>query len=91
MKYLSERLGQAMITNVSQGEISQSQAASGFRGTSFSQSFTPLLTAEEVGRFFSRQIGAQILLWSGSNPIAAERVEYYRHPMFAGKFQPRGA
>lgn len=91
LKYLSERLGQAMITNVSQGEISQSQAASGFRGTSFSQSFTPLLTAEEVGRFFSRQMGAQILLWSGSNPIAAERVEYYRHPMFAGKFQPRGA
>lgn len=91
LKYLSERLGQATVTNVSQSQISEAQAASGFSGKSFSQNSTPLMTSEEVGRFFSRQKGAQLLLWSGSNPIAANRIEYYRHPLFAGKFQPRGA
>lgn len=89
LKYVSERLGQAAVTNVSQGERSQGQAASGFSGMSYSQGTTPLMTAEEVGRFFSRQSGAQLLLWSGSNPIAADRVEYFRHSLFEGKFKPR--
>lgn len=89
LKYVSERLGQSTVINISKGELSQQQAASGFTGESLSQSTVPLMTSEEVGRFFSRQSKAQLLLWSGSNPIAADRVEYFNHPLFRGKFQNR--
>lgn len=90
LKYASERLGQATVINISKGEQTQQQAANGFSGESLSQSSVPLMTPEEVGRFFSRQSKAQLLLWAGSNPIAATRVEYYDHPFFEGTFQPRG-
>lgn len=90
LKYISERLGQTTITNISQGQISQGQAMSGFTGESLSQSTAPLLTTDEVARLFSRQSQSQILLWSGSNPIAAERVPYFAHPLFEGLFNERG-
>lgn len=90
LKFLSDRLGQSTVTNISKGEISQQQAASGFSGESLSQSMVPLMTPEEISRFFSRQSDAQLLLWPGANPIAAERVPYYRHPMFEGKFDQKG-
>lgn len=86
LKYVSERLGQSTVVTVSKGEISQQQAASGFTGENLSQTTVPLMTSEEVGRFFSRQSKAQLLLWSGTNPIAANRVEYFNHPLFEGKF-----
>ena len=90
LKYISERLGQTTITNISQGQISQGQAMGGFTGESLSQSTAPLLTTDEVARLFSRQSQSQILLWPGSNPIAAERVPYFSHPLFEGLFNQRG-
>jgi type IV secretion system protein VirD4 len=89
LKYLSERLGQSTVITVSKGEISQSQAANGFTGESVSQTLVPLMTPDEIGRYFSRRSGAQLLLWPGSHPIAADRVDYFSHPLFEGKFQPR--
>lgn len=86
LKYVSERLGQSTVVNVSKGEISTGQALGGFSGESLSQSSVPLMTTDEIAFHFSRQSGQQILLWSGSNPIAAERVEYFRHPLFDGLF-----
>jgi type IV secretion system protein VirD4 len=47
-----------------------------------------LMTGDEIGRFFSRQSKAQVLLWPGSDPIALDRVEYYSDPFFARKFDP---
>jgi type IV secretion system protein VirD4 len=90
LKFLSERRGQSTVTNISKGEISVGQSIKGFSGESLSHSMVPLMTPEEVSRFFSRQSGAQILLWSGANPIAAERVAYFEHPLFEGKFDKRG-
>ena len=89
LKYASERLGQTSVTNVNKGEISVGQATGGFSGESYSQSVVPLMTPEEIGRFFSRQSKRQLLLWSGVNPIAAERVAYFEHPYFEGMFDRR--
>jgi type IV secretion system protein VirD4 len=80
LKYASERLGQTSVTNISKGEISIGQTANGFTGESVSHQACPLMTPEEIARFFSRQERRQILLWAGANPIAADRVEYYNHP-----------
>jgi type IV secretion system protein VirD4 len=89
LKYLSERLGQSTVITVSKGEITQQQAANGFTGESVSQTLVPLMSADEIGQFFSRRAGTQLLLWPGSNPIAADRIEYFRHALFQGTYRER--
>lgn len=86
LQYLSQRLGKSTILQVSKGEISVGQSASGFTGESTQLHASELMTSDEIGRFFSRQSNAQVLLWPGSDPIAIDRVRYYDHPFFAGKF-----
>lgn len=88
LQYLSQRLGKSTILQVSKGEISVSQTAGGFTGESVQPQANELMTSDEIGRFFSRQSNAQLLLWPGSDPIAIDRVKYYDHPFFAGKFDP---
>jgi type IV secretion system protein VirD4 len=88
LQYLSQRLGKSTIMQVSQGEISDSQAAGGFTGESTQLHAMELMTADEVGRFFSRQSNAQIILWPGSDPITLDRVRYYNAGFFGGKFDP---
>jgi type IV secretion system protein VirD4 len=88
LEYLSKRLGKSTIMQVSKGEISEQQAASGFSGESTQLHMNELMTAEEIGRFFSRQSNAQLLLWPGTDPIAIDRVKYYDSPWFKGKFDP---
>ena len=89
LKYCAERLGKTTMMQVSKGEISVEQQAGGFTGESQQLHIADLMTPEEVGRFFSRQSKAQLLLWPGVDPIAIDRVEYWNHPAFAGTFDPR--
>ena len=86
LQHLAQRLGKSTIVQVSKGEISMAQAAQGFTGESTQLHTTELMTADEIGRFFSRQSQAQILIWPGSDPIAIDRVKYFEDPFFAGKF-----
>jgi type IV secretion system protein VirD4 len=88
LDYLAHRLGKTTVLQLSRGEISESQRAGGFTGESHQLSTIELMTADEVGRFFSRQSDTQLLLWPGSDPIAIDRVRYFDHPFFAGKFDP---
>jgi type IV secretion system protein VirD4 len=88
LNYLAEKLGKSTIQQVSKGEISVSQSAAGFTGESMQLHTTELMTSDEIGRFFSKQSKAQILLWPGADPIAIDRIEYYQHSFFAGKFDP---
>lgn len=93
LDYASQRLGKTTILQVSKGEISKQQAASGFTGETTQLHSSELMTSEEIGRFFSRRSRAQILLYPGANPIAIDRVPYADeqgvHPWFKGKFDPR--
>lgn len=90
LQYLAQRLGKSTIIQVSKGEISVAQGAGGFTGESTQLHTTELMTADEIGRFFSKQSRAQILLWPGADPIAIDRVEYFdkNNPFFAGKYEP---
>jgi type IV secretion system protein VirD4 len=86
LEYISKRLGRSTIMTVSKGEISTEQGAGGFTGESAQFQASELMTPDEVGRFFSRQSNAQVLIWPGADPIAIDRVRYYDAPFFKGKF-----
>ncbi len=86
LEYISKRLGKSTIMTVNKGEISVSQGASGFTGESNGLQMIDLMTSDEVGRFFSRQSKAQVLIWPGADPIALDRVQYFDFPYFKGKF-----
>lgn len=88
LEYVAKRLGKSTILQVSKGEVSVSQGAGGFTGESTQLHTIELMTSDEIGRFFSRQSGAQMLLWPGADPIALDRVRYHDDPFFAGKFDP---
>lgn len=88
LEYLSKRLGQTTIDTISQGEISREQATQGFTGQSVSKQIIDLMTPEEIGRYFSRQSGNQLVLWPGSDPLVMERINYDQAPMLAGKYDP---
>lgn len=88
LEYLSKRLGQTTLDVVNQGEISRGQALKGFSGRSVSKQVIELMTPEEIGRYFSRQSGRQLVLWPGSDPIVMERLNYDTDPLLRGKFDP---
>ena len=88
LEYLSKRLGQTTLDTISQSEISKGQLLSGFTGQSRSKQVVDLMTPEEIGRYFSRQSGRQLVLWPGTDPIAMQRLNYDTEPMLAGLFDP---
>ncbi|MEM8936667.1 MAG: type IV secretory system conjugative DNA transfer family protein [Pseudomonadota bacterium] len=88
LEYLSKRLGQTTLNVDNQGEISKAQAMNGFTGRSVSRQIVELMTPEEIGRYFSRQSGRQLVLWPGSDPIAIARLNYDESPALTGKFDP---
>jgi len=77
LKYVSERLGKTSMLSISKSQISIEQQAQGFRGESKSIQITPLLSPDEVAYHFSRQSKHQLLLYSGTDPIFADRIAYY--------------
>jgi type IV secretion system protein VirD4 len=90
LEYLSKRLGKCTITEVHQGKPSRvDKAWNKDAGRSEQPREMDLLSPDEIGRNFSRQSKAQLLLCAGEAPIAIDRVEYWdKHPFFAGKFDP---
>jgi type IV secretion system protein VirD4 len=82
LKYISERLGISPIVQISQGEISTLQAATGFTGVNKSLQSGPLLAPEEVAYFFSRQARSLLVSYPGVDPIFLKRVEFFEHPAF---------
>lgn len=48
---------------------------------------TPLMTAEEIRRYFSRASGLQIVAIADHRPMFLKRTPYYSDPQFAGKFR----
>lgn len=77
LKYVSERLGKTSMISISKSELSTQKTARGFTGESKSIQSTPLLSPDEVAYYFSRQSKHQLLLYSGTDPIFADRIAYY--------------
>ena len=87
LEYISKRLGKTSVTTISKGEVSVDQAGKGFSGESIAAQTVNLMTPDEVAIHFSRQTGKQLLMWPGANPIAIERVPYFEHAYFEGRYQ----
>jgi len=47
---------------------------------------TPLMTSEEIRRYFSRASGLQIVVIADYRPMFIKRTPYYSDPQFAGKY-----
>lgn len=77
LKYVSDRLGTSSVMKISQSEISYDQSVKGFKGQSNSIESTPLLTPDEVAYHFSRQSGAQCVIYPGASPIWMRRLDYW--------------
>ena len=89
LDYLSKMLGRITIPNISLRKTTFDQNMRGQDGKSISWQSVPLMEPHEIAQSFSRQSGAQIIAYAGLQPIALERLEYWRHPFFAGKFCKR--
>jgi len=78
-EYISKRLGNTLVTDTKIGETSESQRSSGIIGEQESRQQFPLLTPDEVSRYFSRSDPQkrQLIFWAGYNPMILQRVEYY--------------
>jgi len=77
LEYVSKRLGNTSVMRISKNEISSHQAASGFDGKSRSIEQMPLLTPDEVAKFFARQTSNQLVIYPGSDPFFLKRTPYY--------------
>jgi len=76
LKYVSDRLGTSAALGTSFGDRTMEQAAQGFSGGSSTINQSPLLTPEEVAYHFSRQSGAQAIIYPGVSPIWLKRADY---------------
>lgn len=89
LEYVSKRLGHTSClsrsTNVPTFEQASRNAAT---GESWSISSQPLMTAEEIGRYFSRddRLLRQLILRPGYHPAILQRVFYDKHEWFEGMF-----
>jgi type IV secretion system protein VirD4 len=89
LDYISKRLGKTTILKESRGEKLMDKRVAGDHATTVQMHETDLMTADEVGRIFSRQSETQILMWPGAAPVAIDRVIYWdNHPYFKDKFDP---
>ncbi|MEZ6061125.1 MAG: type IV secretory system conjugative DNA transfer family protein [Planctomycetaceae bacterium] len=89
LEYVSKRLGDAPT-------LSRSTKAPGFdeatrhaaTGESWSLGVHPLLTAEEVGRYFAREdhLQRQLIIRPGYRPAVLMRACYDQHELFSGRF-----
>lgn len=86
LEWISKRLGQTTIHTTSQNQPGYSQRAKeGVTGQSFSQSVHPLMTAEEISRFFGRddRFLRQLIIRPTWSPMVIQRAYYDKHELFA--------
>ena len=89
LEYVSKRLGMtsclSRATNMPTFEQASRNAAT---GESWSINSQPLMTSEEICRYFSRddRMLRQLVLRPGYRPAILQRVYYDRHQWFRGKF-----
>jgi type IV secretion system protein VirD4 len=86
LEWISKRLGQTTIHTTSQNQPGyDARAQQGVTGQSFSQSVHPLMTAEEISRFFGRDDKQlrQLIIRPTWSPMVLQRAYYDKHELFA--------
>jgi type IV secretion system protein VirD4 len=85
LKWISERLGQTTIRTMNKGEVGYKAAtATAATGESWSNEVQPLLTPDEVARFFGREdtLLRQLVILPSLPPIVLQRAYYDKHELF---------
>lgn len=88
LEYLSKKLGQTLAFNRAANSPTFEQAAKqAMTGQSWSAAPHPLMTAEEIGRFFARDDKKlrQLVLRPGYHPMVLQRAFYDKHHLFRGR------
>jgi type IV secretion system protein VirD4 len=89
LDYLSKRLGTTTLIVRNKAETSdQDQTRTDRRGLSWQMQTQPLMTGEEIARFFGRDDGLQrqLVIWAGYDPMILSRAKYDSHELFVGHF-----
>jgi len=89
LDWISSRLGETAVKQVSKNDIGYlERAASDATGESQSMQSHPLMTSEEISRYFSREDKKQrqLVIRTGFLPMILQRVAYYKDDRFAGKW-----
>jgi len=78
-EYLSKKLGQTIVQETRTGDPAKTPAIQGTIGEQETRQLYPLMTADEITRFFSRsdEHKRQLIIWAGVHPMIMQRVEYY--------------
>ncbi|WP_367872983.1 type IV secretory system conjugative DNA transfer family protein [Luteolibacter sp. Populi] len=85
LEWISSRLGTCTIQTSSKNSAGYMERAnSGNTGQSFSQSVHPLMTAEEISRFFGRddELARQLIIRPSSASLVLHRAYYDSHQLF---------
>lgn len=86
LEWISKRLGQTTIRTTSQNQPGYTQRAKeGVTGQSFGESVHPLMTPEEISRFFGRddRFLRQLIIRPTWSPMVLQRAFYDKHALFA--------
>lgn len=89
LDYLAKRLGSTTLIVRNKGETSdQDQTRTDRRGLSWQAQTQPLMTGEEIARFFGRddELQRQLVIWAGYDPIVLSRAKYDSHDLFTVDF-----
>jgi type IV secretion system protein VirD4 len=89
LDWISNRLGQTMITTESRSETPfTTRAKTGTEGRNWSPHVHNLMTAEEASRYFGRDDKhlRQLVIHPGSKPMILQRVYYDQHELFKDRY-----
>ncbi len=87
LEWIAKRLGETSLIVSNKSEVGdQEQTSTGRLGRNWSVQSRPLMTLEEVGRFFGRDDPEQrqLVLVAGYDPIILQRIKYDSHARFKG-------
>jgi len=93
LEYLSKRLGTTSLIVRNKSEVGdQDQTRTDRRGQSWQMQNQPLMTPEEIARFFGRDDAClrQLIIWSGYDPIILARAKYDTHELFCEDAEDAG-
>ena len=85
LEWVSKRLGNTTIQTVNQNQPGYDQRTrQGATGQSFNEHVHPLMTAEEIARFFGRddKYLRQLIIRPTWSPMVLQRVYYDKHELF---------
>lgn len=87
-EYISKRLGQTMVQDTRTGSGADAIDVRGLIGEQDTRQHYPLMTPDEIARFFSRSdhLKRELIFWAGVHPMILQRVEYF-DPKFSSKLK----